>query len=64
MKPVPLYATCRACEGHGRLAAQPGGPRTQLCAECRGKGRITTADGRSIMDLLRPSGLMDLAPDE
>ena len=64
MEPVSLYATCPLCEGHGRIAVQPGGPRTAECRKCRGKGQIATGDGAAIIELLKLTGLMDMAPDE
>lgn len=64
MEPVSLYATCPLCEGHGRIAVQPGGPRTEVCGNCRGKGQLATSDGAAILGLLRLTGLTELAPEE
>ncbi len=63
MKSVALYTTCPACDGHGRIPERPGGPRTNLCPECRGMGFTTTEEGRAIIDLVDVAKLRGLLPD-
>lgn len=60
MERVRLYGICAACEGHGRLAPDPSGSRTELCPKCRGKGLAPTREGRSIVALLKAAGAMEL----
>lgn len=63
MQPIAVYATCPWCEGHGRIALQPGGARTETCTECRGLGFVSTTEGRAIIGLIKIAGLDELLPD-
>jgi hypothetical protein len=64
MKPIALYSTCSACDGHGRIPGQTDGPRTELCPECRGAGFVPTKDGRAILGLLRAARMEGLLPED
>jgi len=63
MKRIVLYATCIVCDGHGRVAAQPGDARTMICGDCRGKGFLPTKDGRAIIGLVKIAKVEGLLPE-
>jgi DnaJ-class molecular chaperone len=63
MKRIALFATCAACDGHGRVPGQPGGPRMEVCGECRGKGFLPTQEGRAIIGLVKTAKVRGLLPE-
>lgn len=63
MKTAALHVTCQTCMGHGRVPVEPDGPGVKLCTECRGMGFVPTAEGRSIIDLIRVAGFQELVPE-